>query len=319
MTRKRISKRNAKHSKTYKGGASKTEVVKPTIPIVEDTAYDIKNDTYPTLVSKFESKLELNDREVKSILGKKTKPGFFSYLLSMERNLWIRPKLLFNEVIATGVIVLDKKKTQTFKILDEFRNNIINIRRNYNTLYSEFDGNDTEIVFHVIIGCMQKLYKHLCDFLLFLPSKTFPKYTTDLKDKSFSIAQQIEELKETEYLDIRTMGGVEFVPIKIGNNTAMYEVWEEKKIMVPDKDPDYNDQKHTIETCLSWRVKHNYNEKEMIFAEPYYDSKLGCKSFKEREKITEESLLAKKERESLLAKKEREKEERERQEREKKE
>jgi hypothetical protein len=199
----------------------------------------------------------------------------------MANNLTIRPKLIFNEVKKTGVIVLDPRKTDTRVILDDFSENIQKIGENYNTLYTLFDNNDTEIVFHLIIGCIQKLYKHLCDFLLFLPSEDFETYAYNLKEKSNIIAQQIEELKETEYLDRRQIGKLEFVPIKIGNNISMYEVWEQNKTLTLEERPVYLQK---IQTCLNWRVNHYYKKKK-ILATPYYDAQDACKRLTDKKKL----------------------------------
>jgi hypothetical protein len=287
MTRKRIA-RITKHSKTYKGGASKPQFIRPIIPLVEDPIYNFETDEYKVLVSKFESKLLLNDVQLKSRLSVKPISGIFSKLVSMAQNLKGRPELYFNEVKTTGSIRLE---SETIKKLNVFSDNIKNIRNNYNTLYRLFDKNDPEIVFHLIIGCMQKLYKHMCDFLLFLPSTSFPKYTTDLINDSNFIAEQIEQLKETEYANSRKIKDDEFVPIKIGDNIAMYEVWEQNKTLTLQERPFYLKK---IQTCLNWRVNHYY-KKEKILATPYYKDQDACNRLSDKKKIPDpiESLSEK--------------------------
>jgi hypothetical protein len=215
------------------------------------------------------NKLNLNQKP-EARVGMTSYTGCLEYLIAIGDNLEKRPEFR------------KRNDPMTEERISHFRANVTEVKLNYTQLVSEFEKNDTEITFQITLGCIQVLYKNMCDLLSYLPVGVFigsqftQGYEQYLIDKTELFAKEIETLKNIEHIKNRTMKGtykpISYEPIKIGNNIALYEFWkkhkDEKVINITDITP--------FLTCKNWRLNMIKTKKKIIFID-YFKEDDACK------------------------------------------
>lgn len=206
---------------------------------VDLKSYDINKDNYEVLIEKLHYNLNLNDKEKQEgqkrqfqqegQIGSKPYEGCFNYITAIPENLITRP-------LITGLY----DKTNIIKELISYSEEVKNLKKNYETLVKSFKENDKEIVFHVILGCIQSLLiviKKIYVIIRKTGNNTFREYTKYFDFKIKRIEEHLAKLIEVDTLETKNVDGVGIVPLKIQNNMVLYERWK------------YNDEKgNTQET-----------------------------------------------------------------------
>lgn len=256
MTRKRISKRIAKHAKTYKGGATGSVSI-----------YNTTHDTYQTLIEKMNDNLNLNVRN--EGMGRITGVGCLEYLINMATDLEGRHEFIKrNEVL-------------TAQRMSHFRGSVTEVRLNYTQLVNNFKINDPEITFQIILGCIQFLYINMCDLLSYLPVGIFKYYEKYLINKTELFAKEIETLKQIEHIENRMMeDGKPYTPIKIGDNLELYRYWKEHKNDNVEIKISTQDIQMFID-CKNWRRTLIKTKKTITFID-YFEKDDACKKAGEK-------------------------------------
>jgi hypothetical protein len=220
--------------------------------------------------------LTLRNEGTGAVKGK----GCLEYLIAMADNLEKRPEFI------------KRNGSMTVNRMIQFRSNVTEVKINYNKLVGEFETNDPEITFQIILGCIQFLYTNMCDLLSYLPVGVFAGtlftqgYELYLINKIEIFAIEIETLKQVEHIENRMIGGVPYMPIKIGDNLELYRYWKEHKnkevIDITDITP--------FLTCKNWRRNMIKTTKNITFIE-YFEKDDACKKADEKAEVHKRAKL----------------------------
>jgi hypothetical protein len=209
------------------GGRGFFVSVKLVPPENELEMYDVK-DSYEKMIKSLEKNLNLYFLPEEKIDGE-SKKGCFNYLMGMITDLTTR-RLVER--------LKDQTKVQTD--LDNLLNEINEIKTNFERLKESFN-HDKEIVFHIIIGCIQSLQVLIVKTFKFItqPGCSFPQYQEYLEQKRNRFEDQVKKIKVV----MNQKDNTQF-SLKIENNIGMYELWKKnmntpiEELKIPDTEID---------------------------------------------------------------------------------
>jgi hypothetical protein len=222
MTRKQKTKKK-QTLKMYRGGDATR---KPDEKELEK--YNIVGDNYKKLIEKLDKNLNLNDKNLQEgEIGPTPYKGCFNYLRGIAENLKIRPK----------IIQLNKTNPKIQGTLDVSIIKVEQLKKDYVSLFNSLEQKetDTEIVFHIILGCIQSLQTVIEEIFTIIKSTKadFKEYTKYFNFKIPRIDEQLNQLKGVDSLTSKMINTnkvvMSIVPLKVENNIALYDLWKEHK------------------------------------------------------------------------------------------